>query len=173
MINLLPPSQIKQLQEEKILKIFLHFTLFILFFFISFFLILLSIKIYLQGILESKRIFFEQSESSLDLDLEKAIKEYNDLLIKINNFQEQKTYLFPIFEEISKNIPEKISLDTFSIELKPKKEIVVSLSGFSQNREGFMEFVKILSEKYTKVSFSPESLLKQTSLDFSISFQIK
>lgn len=173
MINLLPPEQIQQLKEEKQLKIILHFGIFLFFFLLSFFLVLFSNEIQLNGILESETILFQKGESMLDLDLEQEIKNYNTLLKKINTFQEQKVYLLPILEKISQDIPEKIFINNLSLELKPKEGILVSFSGISKDRETFSEFIRILNEKYPEFHYSQESLLKQTEIDFSVSFKIK
>jgi Tfp pilus assembly protein PilN len=173
MINLLPPIEIQKLKEERNFKIVLHFCFFLLFFLISFYFVLFSIKTYFFGILQSEEILYQKSEAVLDLELEKEIKTYNDLLIKMNSFEDKKVYLFPIFEDVLKKIPEKIFLSSINIELKPKEEVFVSLSGISKDRETLLEFIKLLKEKYADVSFPPQILLKQTDIDFSITFKIK
>lgn len=173
MINLLPPEQIEEIAKEKNLKVILHLGLFLFIFLISFYLSLFSIKIYLRGDLESKRILFQTEESNLELDLEKEIKEYNEILKRLDAFQKQKIYFSPIIAEIIKNTPEKISFLNLFLELRQKEGIFVSLSGFSQDRESLLEFIKILKEKYTEVNFPPEILLKKAEIDFSVNFKIK
>jgi len=172
MINLLPIEEIQKLREERDFKITLHFSFFLFLFLLSFYLILFSIKAYFSGILQSEEILYKKEESFLDLELEKKIKTYNDLLAKINSFENQKIYLFPILEEVSKETSEKISFSDFNIELK-KGGIFVSLFGISQDREALLEFIKVLKEKYSEVSYSQESLLKQNNINFSINFKVK
>jgi Tfp pilus assembly protein PilN len=173
MINLLPPTEIQKLKEERNFKIVLHFCFFLLFFLISFYLVLFSIKTYFLGILKSEEIIYQESEAALDLKTEKEIENYNETLTKIKSFEDKKIYFSPILENVLREIPEKISLSSINIELQPKGEVIVSLFGISQDRETILDFIKMLKEKYVDVSFPSQILLKQTDIDFSITFKIK
>jgi hypothetical protein len=171
MINLLPPEQIKELKEEENFKIILNICLLILFFFISLFLILFSIKFYLFGNLQSQKIILEKT--IINLEKEKEIKELNGILSKIENFNQKKILLFPQVEKIFEKIPPSIHLKDLEVKLDKKGEISFWISGFSETRESLLVLIKILKENYQEVSFSPEILLKETEIDFSLSFKIK
>ena len=173
MINLLPPEQIKELREEESFKILLNIFFLILFFLFSFFLILLSIKFYLSGKLESQKILIEKGEKVLDLEREKEIKKYNEILSKIDKFYQQKIFLFPNAEDFFGRIPSSIYLKEFEVKIDKKGEISFWVSGFSKTRGILLDLIKILKERYQEVSFSPEILLKEAEIDFSISFKIK
>jgi hypothetical protein len=173
MINLLPPEQIKELKEEENFKILLNLFLLTLFFLFSFFLILLSIKFYLSGVLDSQKILLEKEEKILDLEKENEIKKYNEILSKIEKFYQKKVLLFPKAENFFEKIPQSIYLRELEAKIDKKGEISFFVSGFSKNRESLLNLIKILKENYQEVSFPPEILLKESEIDFSITFKIK
>ncbi len=173
MINLLPPEQIKELKEQENFKILVNIFLLILFFLFSFFLILLSIKFYLSGKLESQKILLEKGERILDLEKEKKIKKYNEILSRIENFYQKKISLFPKAENFFEKIPPAIYLNEFELKIDKKGEISFWVLGFSKTRENFLDLIKILKDNYKEVSFPPEILLKEAEINFSISFKIK
>jgi len=173
MINLLPPEQIKELKEEENLKVLLNIFLLVLFFFLFLFLILLSIRVYLSGKLEAQKILLEKEEKILDLEKENEIKNYNEILSKIEKFYQKKVFLFPKAENFFEKIPQSIYLRELETKIDKKGEISFFVSGFSKNRESLLNLIKILKENYQEVSFSPEILLKESEIDFSITFKIK
>jgi hypothetical protein len=173
MINLLPPEQIKELKEEENLKVLLNIFLLVLFFFLFLFLILLSIRFYLSGKLEAQKILLEKDEKILDLEKENEIKNYNEILSKIEKFYQKKVFLFLKAENFFEKIPQSIYLRELETKIDKKGEISFFVSGFSKNRESLLNFIKILKENYQEVSFSPEILLKESEIDFLITFKIK
>ena len=173
MINLLPPEQIIELKEEENFKIFLNISFFLLFFFLSLCLILLSIKFYLSGTLNSQKILLEKEEKILNLEEEREIKKYNEILSKIGDFYQKKVFLFPKIESFFEKIPKTIYLKELEVRLDKKGEISFWVSGFSRTRESLLDLIKTLKENYQEVSFPPEILLKGTEIYFSISFKIK
>ena len=173
MINLLPPQQIKELREEENFKILLNISFLILFFFLSLFLILLSIKFYLSGKLEAQKILLEKGEKILDMEKEKEIKKYNEILSRIDKFYQKKILLFPKMEDFFGKILQSIYLKEFEVKIDKKGEISFLVLGFSKTRENFLDLIKILKESYQEVSFPPEILLKEAEIDFLISFKIK
>jgi hypothetical protein len=173
MINLLPPEQIRELREEENFKILLNLFLLTLFFLLSLFLTLISIKFYLSGVLDSQKILFEREEKILDLEKENEIKKYNEILSKIEKFYQKKVFLFPKAENFFEKIPQSIYLRELEAKIDKKGEISFFVSGFSKNRESLLNLIKILKENYQAVSFPPEILLKESEIDFSITFKIK
>jgi hypothetical protein len=173
MINLLPLEQINELKEEENLKVLLNIFLLVLFFFLFLFLILLSIRFYLSGALDSQKILLEKEEKILDLEKENEIKKYNEILSKIEKFYQKKVFLFPKAENFFEKIPQSIYLRELETKIDKKGEISFFVSGFSKNRESLLNLIKILKENYQEVSFSPEILLRESEIDFSITFKIK
>jgi Cft2 family RNA processing exonuclease len=173
MINLLPPEQIRELREEENFKILLNLFLLTLFFLFSLFLILISIKFYLSGVLNSQKILLEREEKILDLEKENEIKKYNEILSKLEKFYQKKVLLFPKAENFFEKIPQSIYLRELETKIDKKGEISFFVSGFSKNRENLLNLIKTLKENYQEISFPPEILLKENEIDFSISFKIK
>jgi len=173
MINLLPKEEIEKLKEEESFRVFLNLFFLFFFFFLSIFLILSLIKIHFSGILEAQKILLSKEEKILDLEKEKEIKEYNQILSKLDSFYKEKIFLFPKIEEFFEKIPSQISLRSLEISLDKKREISVSFFGFSKNRKELLNLIERLKENYKSTSFSPEILLKENEIDFSISFKIK
>jgi hypothetical protein len=173
MINLLPPEQIRELREEENFKIFLTLFLLTLFFLFSLFLILVSIKFYLSGVLDSQKILLEKEEKVLDLKKENEIKKYNEILSRIEKFYQKNIPLFPQTKDFFEKIPQSIYLRELEVKIDKKGEISFWVSGFSKTRERLLDLIKILKENYQEVSFPPEILLKEIEIDFSITFKIK
>jgi hypothetical protein len=173
MINLLPPEQIRELREEENFKILLNLFLLTLFFLLSLFLTLISIKFYLSGVLDSQKILLEKEEKVLDLEKENEIKKYNEILSRIQKFYQKKTLFFPKAEDFFKKLPQFIYLKELEVKIDKKGEISFWISGFSRTRGDLLDLIKTLKENYQEVSFPPEILLKETEIDFSISFKIK
>jgi len=172
MINLLPPEQIKELKDEENLKLVLNLGILFLLFLISLFLILFSIKIYLFGNLEIQNMILKEREKALNLELEKEIKNFNNLLLKIDSFYQEKIDLVSVLEKISKTLPEGIYLTNLNLSIS-KKEINVSLSGFSPDQKNLISFRKNLEKDFSEVDFPLQNWLKLTNIDFSVSFKIK
>jgi hypothetical protein len=173
MINLLPPEQIKELKEEENFKILFNIFLLFLLFTLYLFLILLSVKFYLSGLLNSQKILLEREEKILDLEKENEIKKYNEILSKIEKFYQKRTLLFPKAEDFFKKIPKSIYLKELETKIDKKGEISFFVSGFSKSRESLLNLIKTLKENYKEVSFPQEILLKESEIDFSIGFKIK
>jgi methyl-accepting chemotaxis protein len=173
MINLLPPEQIRELKEEENFKTLLNLFFLTLFFLFSLLLILLSIKFHLSGILEFQKILFEKEEKILDLEKEKEIKKSNEVLSKVEKFYQRKISLFSKSEEFFEKITQSIYLKELEVKMDKKGEISFLVSGFSKTRENLLDLIKILKENYQEVSFSPEILLKESEIDFSIGFKLK
>jgi hypothetical protein len=95
------------------------------------------------------------------------------MLVNIDKFYQSKILLFPKVEELFEKIPTSIFLKELEIRKDKKGEIVFWISGFSKTREDLLGLIKILKENYKEVSFSPEILLKELSINFFISFKIK
>ncbi len=173
MINLLPKEEIEELKNEENLKIVLNLGSFFLFFLIFVFLVSLSLRFYFFGKLQYLNLLLEGEEKTFNLQLEKEIERYNLLFSRIEKFQTQKVYFFPIFEEILKKIPEKISLDNFHYEKNKDGKISIILEGKAPERKDLLELINNLKERYEKVSFSPEILLRSQNIHFSISVTVK
>jgi hypothetical protein len=179
MINLLPPREREVILMEAKKKIAIIICFLVLFFFACLILISVSIKIYLQGYIESEKSFLAQSEKefsqSESQNLQKKIKSINSLIEELNSFYSQKIYFSEIAERISKTLPKNFYLTNFNLVLSEEKEINVSLSGFAPLREDLFKFKENLEveEDFKDISFPPANWVKAQNIDFYVTFKIK
>jgi len=174
MINLLPQKEIKKLKEEENFKIILHLFFLILIFAIFLFLMLISTKIYLEGNLKYREIIFSTTEKSLNLEKEKEISKYNEILRRFDEFYAKEDPLFTKMEILFEKIPQNnISLKDVELKREKNREIIVAISGIAKKRNDFLSLINTLKEHYTDVSFSPDLLFKEEQIEFFVKFKIK
>lgn len=178
MINLLPPEQKKELLQEERHKLVLILGLLIVFFLASLFLILLSIKIYISGGVLSQKILVDSEEEKFKISeiqkLEEEIKSTNQNLEKLTSFYKGQPNLTELLEKISKILPEKTYLTTFTLTSSDKeKKIKISLGGYSPTRELLFEFKKRLEAEpdFKEIYFPPSNWIKPKDIDFLATFQ--
>lgn len=173
MINLLPPSEKKEIEREKIFRIICHFQILIFFFLISLSLCLYFLLIYFQqetakieNLLFSQKLFSEKS-------LEKEIEEKNEMLSKVLKSREEKKYFGEILDEISKILPPQIKIRNLKLVLNKDKKVEISISGVASKREDLLQLRTTLSEKFDSVSFPPEIWFEKENINFSVTFKEK
>jgi len=176
MINLLPPGQKKELEQEGILKLVLTFGIIVLAFLVSLTLILVSIKFSLLADLRAQEIYIEQKQKELEKpetqELKAKIKEYNSILFKLEAFYRRQPNLTSIFEEISFLAYSKgIYLTTFKFDSQASQ---VSLTGFSPTCEILLQFKENLekTEGLKEIVFPDDTWLQDTNINFLVSFKI-
>jgi len=178
MINLLPPQEKEIILMEKNKRIAIILSFLLLFFLVCLILISISIRIYLQGFIESEKSFLAQSEKeffqSESQNLQEKIKSINSLIGELNSFYRQKIYFSEITERISKTLPENFYLTNFNLVLS-EEEINVSLSGFAPLREDLFKFKESLEteKNFKDISFPPANWIKAQNIDFYVTFKIK
>ena len=185
-INLLPESEKKELELEKVQqKVFLALV-FLSIFFLFFLFILFSLKTYIAGEIENLKEIVSQKEEELKRlgaqDLKKLISQTNQDLAKIQKFSKEQIFLIPIFEKLSDLTPEKIYFTSFFFQkriekVKGKKEVFAdfSISGIADKRETLFLFKKNLEKEkeFQEVYFLPTSWIPPQQGEFSFSFKIK
>jgi len=178
MINLLPPQDKEVILMEAKKKIAIIICFLILFFFACLILISISMRIYIQGYVESEKSFLTESEKefsqSESQSLQEGIKSANSSIKELNYFYGQKIYFSEIAERISKTLPDNFYLTDFSMILSGEKEINVSLSGFAPLREDLFKFKENLEaqEDFKNISFPPANWVKAQNIDFYVTFKI-
>lgn len=179
MINLIPPAQKQKLFWEKIEKTVFIIWFLVFFFIFCLFLVLLSIRIYINSQFYGEKALVLQSKEEFNLtkvkDFEKKINSINSQIIKIDNFYNKKVYFSEILEDISLVLPEEIYLKEISLISDFDKNIKVSLQGFSPSREFLFDFRETLEEKkdFINVSFPPSNWIDKYNIDFSVNFEVK
>ena len=181
MINLLPEIQKEELEKEEKLKIISILGIIFLSSLLSLYLILFSIKVILNGKLETQKIIFNEREKELEVfhieELEKEIKKYNSIFSKFNYFYQNQISFTDILEKLSKALPEKVYLKHLS--LKPLTEenerADLLISGFCPDRETLIILKENLEKEreFSEVYFPPSNWLSPIDIDFSLTLKIK
>lgn len=176
MINLLPPGQKEELEQEEILKLVLTFGIIILAFLVSLTLILVSIKFSLLADLRAQEIYIEQKQEELEKpetqELKAKIGEYNLILSKLEAFYQGQPDLTSIFEEISSlAYSEGVYLIAFKFDSQTSQ---VSLTGFSPTCEILLQFKENLEKTkgLKEVVFPDDPWFQDTNINFLVTFKI-
>jgi len=181
MINLLPPEARKDLKEEENWKLCLTLSFLVVIFFISFSLILLSVKNFISGEPESQRILLEQGESELENprrhNLQSSLINFNNSFFQIDEFYKEQFTSAGILTQISSIVPMGIRFTNLSISRSGKKldETGCSISGFSPDRDTLLILKDNLEkeENFEEINFPPSNWVKPIDINFNINFKIR
>jgi len=177
MINLLPPQQKEKLLYQGYLRLILILGILFLSFLFSLFLVLLLVRVYVGADLETQRIILEEKKRIIFLnqEIEKEIIQFNVFLSDLNSFYQENLDLTQVLEKLYETLPSKTYLTDFSfgfISREGKKKPRISLSGYCPDRDTLLEFKQELEKWFYAVSFSPESWIKPTGINFSLTLEI-
>jgi len=178
MINLLSQKEKEVFLIEIRKRIIIILCFLFLFFLVCLILILFSIRIYLNGQIESQKTFLIESEKefiqSESQEIQEKIKSANQRFKELDSFYKEKVYFFKISEKIAKILPATFYLRDFSLEISEEKQIMISLSGFAPSREELFEFKKSLEqeEEFKNISFPPANWVKKEDIDFYVTFKM-
>ena len=174
MINLLPPQYKNELKQERKYKLVLILGIVVLFFLISLSLILLSIKFYTQGQVESEKILLSLKEKQFKTPeteaLQKDIVLVNQEISKLSSFYQNQTNLVEILEKLSQIFPPGMYLTSLSYQ---KAIFQISLSGYAPTRETLVQFKENLEKEFKEVNFPPSNWVVPTDINFQTTFKIK
>jgi len=155
----------------------------VLIFFICFSLILLSIKIFISGEVETQKILVEQKEKELLTPqmqtLQQNLTAFNRTLFQLESFYQNQFKTTETLEKISMVFPLGIYLTNLSISPEAKKgggwQANCNISGFSPSREKLLELKENLEKEgsFQEVYFPPVSWMKAASINFTASFKLK
>lgn len=175
MINLLSSQAKKELEIERKIKIITILGSLFLIFLIFSGILLFSVKIFILSQVESQKTLIDLESSYIDIpkikELEKNIIEANQKFSNLNLFYENHVDLTEALEKISFLLPLNVYLTDFNYQ---KEKNLITLEGFAERREDFLEFKKSLEiEKGFSNLYSPISnLVKPTDIDFHITFNL-
>ena len=175
MINLLPPRYQQELRQEENRRLILILGMIFLIFLISVILILFSVKLFIQGKLESVNVMLDLEEKTLQTSeiqsLRERINSVNQNLSKLNAFYEKQISSISILEKVFKTLPPEIYLSAFSWQ---KNTSQVAISGFSPNREVLFLFQKNLEEskEFSGIELPTQNWIKSVNIDFRVTFKI-
>jgi Tfp pilus assembly protein PilN len=177
MINLLPKIQKEELEKEERLKIISILGIVFLSAFFSLFLILLSIKINLEGEFEIQEMIFEQRKKEMKLSqieiLEREIKKYNLVFSKLNSFYQERIGFVEILEKFSAILPKGIYLKSLYLNPVAEKEIEFSVSGFSPDRISLIKLKENLEKEkeFSEIYIPTLSLLSPENFSLKAKFK--
>lgn len=176
MINLLPSQYQKESDREENWRIVMILGTLLLLFLISLVLILFSIKIYLQGQIESQKILVGLEERIVkDLEgqiLLEKIRSVNQDLAKLSSFYQKEIRPSEILEKISQTLSPSMYLTSFFWQRAISQ---ITLSGLAPTREILFQFKKNLEAKkeFTEIFFPPHNWIKGFDIDFNVNFKLK
>lgn len=177
MINLLPLQQKEELKQEQNWKIVLILGILFVFFFISIFLILSSVKYFISGELQAQKIVFEQEKKELEVPslqgLQNDLIDFNEALVRLDNFYGNQIYLVEIMERIAKALPGESYLTNLSL-LQKENELDCNLSGFSATRNDLLQFKANLEENksFKNIYFPQANWVEPVDINFTANFKI-
>jgi len=173
-LNLLPPYYKKEIRIRKVNSQILYISIFIFGVIIIFIFLLGLINLFL--FIQSKKIDAKIKKINQELNLkktkeyEKRIKEFNQMLIRIDEIEKEKVQFSPILEEISYLVPKEIKINAIYLN---KSEI--NINGFAPKRENLLHLKQVLenSKKFTDIKIPLSNLIKPQDIEFTVSFKYK
>jgi hypothetical protein len=180
-INLLPPQYKNELRNEEKWKIILNLEIFLFGFLIALTLILLSVKINVEGLDKAYLILNESGQKVIKLEkehtqtlgvqnLKEEVKETNDNLSKLNSFFKEPPDLILTLGRISELLPPNSYLTDFSYQ-RDSNQII--LSGFCENREVLFQLKKNLESQGDLKDFYFPSSNWLNPDNFKLSFKLE
>lgn len=177
MINLLPASQKKELKQEDSLKIASIFGLVALSYLLSLGLLLFLVKSFLDADLNVQEVRYEEKKEKLASlkNLKEESSFADSSFQKLKNFYENQINYAEIFNKLYPALPANILLSSIAFLSEDEDSIAISLRGVAETREGLNIFKHNLEENknyFSDINFPPESWIKKTDINFSITFNI-
>lgn len=176
MINLLPPQEKKEIENEGKFRLVLILGTISSVFLLFISLIFLSINSYLEGELNAKIVILEAEKGRIETpeiqDFQRNISFLNQEIDKLDIFFQQKVELTKALDKISRLIPKNIYLANFSWQ---KESLEVKILGFAPTREDLFKLKENLEkeESLSDVNFPPINWVKPREIDFQVTFKIK
>ncbi len=166
MINLLPDDykqELIKIEKEKVQTIILAL---LNFFFVFLLLAFISLNIYFNFQLQSKKIFIESlSHFQESPEIKEQVEKTNEQLKNINKFYHEKIHYSLVLNKIFQTIPETAYLNTLSFAGNK-----VSLAGFIASRDDLLIFKENLEEKFKQVDFPPINWAERENINFFVTF---
>jgi len=176
MINILPPSEKRNILVKEDEKIVLILGILIFVFLLCLSLVLFSIMIYVRGEAEMEKIILDQEKKEFEgsevKGFSEKIKTANKKLSDLQDFYLNQARTVEIIEKISSIIPEGVYLGGISYN---KNNYRINLSGFAKTQESLYRFRQNLEsqEKFDGIYFPPSTWIESENITFNVSFDIK
>jgi Tfp pilus assembly protein PilN len=183
MINLLPSENQKEIAQEQNWKIIMILGVLVLIFFISFSLMLFSIKAFVSEKVEAQNVLFQEREQDLQSSEMKSLESdragFNKKIIQLDSFYKSQLKITESLAKISTVFPSETYLNNLSINIQNDsagvRQANCNLSGFSSSRDNLIKLKENLENEasFKEVYFPPADWMKATSVNFTASFKFK
>ncbi len=172
MINLLPPQYKKELKLQESFRLLVVLGVSFLIFLICFILMLLVVRIYVKGQIQSEKFLLELPKKDLEASKVRSqeLKQANANFSTLLNFYKKRLSPAPIFEHISRDLPLDVSLGSFTVSASG-----IVLEGFAPTRELLLAFRGNLQGDsfFQNIDFPLTNLVNSRNINFSIRMNIK
>jgi len=175
MLNLLPPAYRKELKRAESFRLALILGALVLVFFLCLSLLLLSIRIYVSGVINEQKILVEAETQEYEREEIPGtnIPELNQNIGKVSIFYERSIYVSSVLEEIADAFPAGSHLDSFQY-IPQENTAKISLSGFAPTTEDLVDLRAKLeeNERFSNFFFPPSNWVPASDVQFSFTFEI-
>ena len=179
MINLLPPQQKEILKDQQYVRLLLILGTMVIVFLLSFLLIALSLRIYLQGEVSFQKALLVSFQESTEQSILQELKDRNNAVQNVLSFYNTTTTLTPLFEEVAGALPPELSITSFSYTpgSQTKKKGIsketrahLKLAGLAPTRKGLLVFRENLQKSalFENMVFPPSNWVTPRDIIFSI-----
>ena len=176
MINILPPSEKRNILVNEKEKIVLILGILVSIFLLCSALVLFSIMIYIEGEAKAEKIILDQEkrefEGSEARGFSEKIKTANKKFSDLEDFYLNQARAVEIIEKISSTLPEGVYLDSIFYN---KNNYRINLSGLAKTQESLYQFRQNLEsqEKFDGIYFPPSTWIESENITFNVGFDIK
>lgn len=177
MINLLPPQQKKELQQEENWKMIFILGTFLFLFLVLLSLNLFSIRNFVSGEAEAQQILLDQREKELAnpraQTLRKNLTDFNQTLSQLDSFYKNQPKFSKALEKIAETVPPGVSLSSLNLTEKDQA-MLCRLSGFAKDRSSLLRFKESLEKDqvFSDVFFPQGSWVEPADIDFTLNLKI-
>lgn len=180
MINLLPPATKRELKRDEWYRLFLIIGISFAVFFIVLALLLLSVKIYIQSEVSSKKIILDTFERELTKERQtvQEIRRLNTTLNQLDGFYARQRPLAELIEYLEKDIPSTVFVTSFVYTANPPEAQQsqgrgkLSFRGVAPTRELFVEFRKNLIQDAAFKNVVMPFQNAERDIEFSVTLDI-
>jgi len=178
MINLLPPEEKTKLLLENRKKMIIVLGITIIIPLFCLILVLLSVRFYILGEVNSKKIMLDQARKEYQtpdfLHFKEIIQKNNHTLTNLHSFYQKEVSVSQALYLVSSiSRPENLYFTNMLLAKDSEQKIKITASGFSKSRADLLLFQKSINEnsRIKNTTFSPESWVSPKDINFNVTFE--
>lgn len=182
MINLLPPAKKEDLQKEENFRLVLILGVLWVFFLVCFSLLLLAIRIYVAGEIQTQNILVEAGSLQQEESALQNIRALNRDVGGLAAFYENQVMLSRVIADISSAAPSGIYLTSFNYAVPSQQGAKnntpaarISVTGFAPTTEDLLAFRTNLEQQnsFANVNIPPANWVNSQNITFSFDFEFQ